>query len=98
MRKMDAFRTDVESLRQMNFELSKFEKEARKRREERDKLQNKIIAAMQSSTEATIDGEKAFEIVSTNRRSTSIDLVMQFAPELEDKLVVVKESKKVKFA
>lgn len=96
-RKLDHMADRVLAFQNKRAELSKMEREARKFREEVDKEQTELIKIMGASVEATIDGQKVFEVADTERRSTSVAAVLKHAPELADALVTVNYGKKIKF-
>lgn len=97
-RKMDNYSAQIEELRQLTTQYQVASKELRNIEKQRKQIIGQLLTTMQTSTEATIDGQKVFEVKETQRRSTRIDLIMQHAPELADKLIETKTSKSIKFA
>lgn len=75
---------------------SKIRKELKDVENEQALLQNLIIQKMQNSTEATIAGLPAFEIVDRSRRATSVKAVETVCPHLYDELVTIHTSKTIK--
>ena len=96
-RKMDAFASDIAQFSNNVAHISKLEKEAREMRKINDAITARVVKAMGTSTEATIDGKVVFALEDTSRESTTIALVEKFAPHLRNVLVNKTTKKKIKF-
>lgn len=97
MRKMDKSKADVLELQKLTEQSSQLSKQLRSIEKRKKELTETLIKKMQTSIEAEIDGKKIFEIKQTERRSTRVDLVLTYAPELADKLIETKVSRSIKF-
>lgn len=96
-RKMDRYANKIEQLRTKMEQASALSKKKYQMDKEIKQLQSELLSAMGNSTEGTVDGEKAIEVVASDRRSVTIARVQEVCPELSEKLIQTSTSKKVKF-
>lgn len=95
-RKMDHRVHDIDELRRTRNDATKLRRELRELELKQSTLENKLLKSMRNSTVGTVNGEVVVTVEDTERRSVLIKTVETVAPDLFDKLVTVKKSKKVK--
>ena len=95
-RTMDHRIHDIDELRQARNDASKLRRELREIEAKQHSLEEKILKSMRNSTVGTVNGKVTITIEDAERRSVLIKTVETVAPELADKLITVKKSKKVK--
>lgn len=94
-RKMDKFRNDYESIKALDAKMTKMNKALRELKSERDKISAGLMKSMQTSTEGTIDGQVVMKVKTSVRKTATTARVMEFAPEVADKIILPVESKKI---
>ena len=94
-RKMDKYREVYNDLRTIDQKISKYNKAVRELKAQRDILDAQLMKSMQKSTEGTIDGMVAIKVKTSIRNTATIGRVMQYAPEMADKIIQQTESKKI---
>lgn len=97
-RKMDHRIHEIDQLRQARSDASKLRKELREIEKKSAAIEASLLKTMSNSTIGVVNGQVMITIEETERRSVLLDTVKTKAPDLFDKLVTVKTSRKVKIS
>lgn len=95
-RKMDHRIHEIDQLRQTRNDASKLRKELRELEKKSAAIEASILKTMSNSKVGVVNGKVMITVEETERRSILLDTVKTKAPDLFDKLVTVKTSRKVK--
>lgn len=95
---MDQHVNVLDEYRRVSNDITKLGREKRELEAKKKALESQLMKTMRNSTVATINGQVAFTIEETVRRSASVSAIENVAPELYDKLVKINKSTKIKVA
>ena len=94
-RNMNKYAADRNALKDLDKKIADQSKVLSSYRKEREIIAAKISKGMRNSTEGSIEGRVAFRKVQSERRSATIGRVLEFAPELANKIIETKISTKI---
>lgn len=94
-RKMDKYAKQRDEIRALDKKLADYNKAIRELKASRESIEAVIMKGMQNSVEGTVDGQVAFRIKTSERKTATIARVREFAPEVQDQIIQKVTSKKI---
>lgn len=94
-RNMNKYAPHRDSIKALDKQIAAQSKALSDLRKEREMIVAKVSKGLRNSTEGLVEGAIAFRKVTSERRTTTIGRVLEFAPDQADKIIETKLSTKI---